>query len=253
MDAQAPHGNAPDGNAPDVAWDASVWDARYREAREAPGARLWSARPARIVADTVSAWQPGRALDLATGDGRTAIWLATQGWSVTGVDFSAEAIELARTHAADEGVEVDWLVADAVSWEPEERFDLVTVMYLQLPKADLRRVLARVAGWVAPGGHLLVVGHDRANIATGAPGPANPDVLYTPELLRSAIAAGDGAVDGAVRVLRCETVRRDLATDPEGPDDARAAAHGTESHGTGAGAAYALDTVLVASAWVYPA
>ena len=55
------------------AWDASVWDQRYRLARDGTNARLWSARPARIVADTVSAWQPGRALDLATGDGRTAI------------------------------------------------------------------------------------------------------------------------------------------------------------------------------------
>lgn len=231
MDAKEPREREQHGDAPGAAWDASVWDERYRQAQGAPGARLWSAQPARIVADTVSAWKPGRALDLATGDGRTAIWLATQGWSVTGVDFSAEAIELARSHAADQGALVNWLVADAVSWVPEDRFDLVTIMYLHLPEADLRRVLARAAGWVAPGGHLLVLGHDRANIEAGAPGPTNPDVLYTPELLSSAV----GALVGAGRVLRCETVRRDLATDPEGPDDARAAAR------------YALDTILVAT------
>ena len=221
----------PSERAPGAAWEASVWDERYRQAREGSEARLWSAQPPRIVADTVSAWRPGRALDLATGDGRTAIWLATQGWSVTGVDFSAEAIGLARTHAADQGAEVNWLVADAVGWQPEERFDLVTVLYLHLPEADLRRVLARAAGWVAPGGHLLVLGHDRANIEAGAPGPTNPDVLYTPELLRSAVGAGIGAPT----VHRCETVRRDLAIDPEGPDDARA------------GARHALDTILVAT------
>ena len=235
MDAQEPqeqeqHGMQPHGSAPDPAWGPGVWDERYREARRGREGRLWSAEPARIVTEAVSAWKPGSALDLATGDGRTAIWLATQGWQVTGVDFSAEAIALAGTHAADQGVQVNWLVADVLGWAPEDRFDLVTVMYLHLAEADLRRVLARAAGWVAPGGHLLVLGHDRANIAAGAPGPANPDVLYTPELLRSAV----GAVVGAHGILRCETVRRDLATDPEGPEGSLAAG-------------YALDTILVAT------
>lgn len=205
--------------------DASEWDTRYRRARESQEARLWSAMPAQIFRDTVALWEPGRALDLATGDGRNAIWLARQDWSVTAVDFSAEAIGLARKHAHDEGVDVAWLVEDATTWSPDERFDLVTAMYLHLPEEANRRVLQRAATWVAPGGHLLILGHDRTNLETGAPGPTNPDVLYTPELLRSVVEPA--------RILRCETVRRDLATDPETAGD---------------GAGHALDTILVASA-----
>ena len=68
------------------------------------------------------------------------------------------------------------------------------------------------------------------NLGTGAPGPGNPDILYTPEILRSSV--------GDLDVLRCETVRRDLATDPEGPDAPR----------TDAAPRYALDTILVAAA-----
>lgn len=204
---------------------ANEWDDRYRQAREGHDARLWSALPAQLVQDTVALWQPGRALDLATGDGRNAIWLAGRSWNVVGLDFSAEAIAQAREHARNAGVDVDWLVADATTWQPEERFDLVTVMYLHLPEALFRALLVRALGWLAPDGHLLVLGHDRANIAAGGPGPGNPDILYTPALLSSIV--------GPERVLRCETVSRDLTTDPESPAD---------TGGT------ALDTILVATA-----
>jgi 2-polyprenyl-3-methyl-5-hydroxy-6-metoxy-1,4-benzoquinol methylase len=205
--------------------DAHEWDTRYRQAREGQDARLWSAVPAQVLQDAVSPWTPGRALDLATGDGRNAIWLAGRGWSVTAVDFSAEAIDQAREHARGAGVTVDWQVGDATTWAPAgEQYDLVTVVYLHLPEDALRAVLAHALQWLAPGGHLLVLGHDRANIAAGAPGPTNPDILYTPELLRSGVEPS--------RVLRCETIRRDLATDPEAP---------------GEGAGYALDTILVAT------
>jgi len=209
--------------------DASDWDERYRRTRDGDAARLWSPVPARVVQATVAPWKPGRALDLATGDGRTAIWLARQGWSVTALDFSAEAIGLAREHARAEHVDVDWLVADATLWSPGALFDLVTVMYLHLPEEILLRVLTDAAGWVAPGGHLLVLGHDRRNIDIGAPGPADPSILYTPELLRSVVAPA--------RVLRCETIERDLAADPEAIGDRDGQLH---EHG--------LDTLLVASA-----
>ncbi|TFC88787.1 class I SAM-dependent methyltransferase [Cryobacterium sp. TmT2-59] len=213
----------------DTTMDANDWDTRYRLAREAQGGRpgrLWSAVPAQIVQDTVTACAPGRALDLATGDGRNAIWLAARGWNVTAVDFSAEAIGQAAEHARESGVAVDWQVGDATTWAPSgETFDLVTVIYLHLQEDALRAVLSRAAEWLSPGGHLLVLGHDRTNIGTGAPGPADPGILYTPELLRSAVDPS--------RIVRCETIRRDLATDPEAPGD---------------GAGYALDTLLIATA-----
>ena len=216
--------------------DATEWDTRYRLAREAQAGqagRLWSAVPAQIVQDTVSPFTPGRALDLATGDGRNAIWLAGHGWTVTAVDFSAEAIGQAGAHAAEARVSVDWQLGDATTWDPGgESFDLITVVYLHLSEPTLRKVLARAAAWLSPGGHLVVLGHDRANLETGAPGPTNPDILYTPFLLRSSI---DPASLGTCRVVRCETIRRDLVTDPEAPGD-------------GAGAAFALDTLLVAQA-----
>ncbi len=86
-------------------------------------------------------------------------------------------------------------------YEPEpEAFDLVLVLYIHLPVSELGAVLDRARAALAPGGTLLVAGHDVANIGTGAPGPTNPDVLYTAEGLEAMLAGLD--VRRAERVTR---------------------------------------------------
>jgi SAM-dependent methyltransferase len=129
---------------------------------------------------------PGRALDLGCGSGRAAVWLADRGWRVTGVDYSEVALGLARDRRPD----VDWVLADLREYEPERTaFDVVLVLYVHLPAEALRALLARAAGALVPGGTLLVLGHDVENLGTGAPGPSNPDVLYTPEAIARELAA----------------------------------------------------------------
>ena len=132
--------------------------------------------PVGVLADEVGSLPPGRALDLGCGAGRAAVWLAEHGWRVTGVDYSEVALQLARERRAD----LDWVLADVRAYEPERAaFDLVLVLYVHLPSAERRSLLTRAAAALAPGGTLIVLGHDVDNIGTGAPGPSNPDVLYT--------------------------------------------------------------------------
>jgi SAM-dependent methyltransferase len=204
--------------------DSGKWDERYRAASADPAGRLWSVAPHETVRELVAALVPGRALDLATGDGRNAVFLAQHGWDVIGVDFSAEAIRLARQRANELGAQVQWVVADARSYQPDGRVDLVVVTYLHLPEAEIRTVLRAAASWIAPGGHLLVLGHDKENLASGAPGPSDPEILYSTDLLES------GAV--GLRIDRSERLFRDSDVDPEGPGD---------------GAAIAVDTLLFAT------
>src|SRR3954453_18258953 len=103
--------------------DADGWNARYAEQE-----LVWSAGPNRFLVSEVADLPPGRALDLACGEGRNAIWLAEQGWQVTGVDFPAVAIEKARAIAAKRGVDVEFRVADLLAFEPpEQAYDLVLV------------------------------------------------------------------------------------------------------------------------------
>jgi trans-aconitate methyltransferase len=131
------------------------WNQRYAE-RE----RIWSGRPNAALVDTVSPLPPGRALDLGCGEGGDSIWLAEQGWTVTGVDVSATAIGRASTEAEHRDLHITWVTADLATWEPTEHYDLVSACFLHSP-VDFPRtdVLRRVAGSVVSGGHLLVVGH----------------------------------------------------------------------------------------------
>jgi hypothetical protein len=129
------------------------------------------------------------------------VWLAERDWRVTAIDFSDVALGLARDLAAERGVDVEWIEGDVTAWTPPAgAFDLVCVLYLQLPSVERRVALARAAGAVRPGGTLLVVGHDLSNMTEGVGGPSDPDVLFTPETI---VAEIDGfAIDRAERVRR---------------------------------------------------
>lgn len=153
------------------------WNARY-----AASELLWTAEPNRRFASEVEDLEPGRALDLACGEGRNAVWLAERGWRTTGVDFSDVALAKAERLAASRGVEVEWVHADVLEHEPERgAFELVAVLYLQLPHEQLAEVLHTSVGALAPGGTLVVLGHDTTNLTHGHGGPRDASVLFTPE------------------------------------------------------------------------
>jgi 2-polyprenyl-3-methyl-5-hydroxy-6-metoxy-1,4-benzoquinol methylase len=173
------------------------WDQRYSEAD-----LLWSATPNRFLVSEVANLTPGRALDLACGEGRNALWLAELGWRVTAVDFSSVAIEKARRRAADQSVDVDFSCSDLLDHEPESSaYDLVIIFYLQLPAHERRFVLSRAASALAPSGTFLLVGHDRTNLTDGVGGPSDASVLYTPEDIVSELPGGL-VIEKAERVLR---------------------------------------------------
>lgn len=176
--------------------DAAQWDQRYR----ASAGGVWATQPPGVVREIVAELTPGTAIDVATGDGRTALWLAERGWDCTGVDFSRAGLALAAARPG--GDAVTWTAGDILVWRPETQVDLVVSCYLHLP--DSAAAIARIAEWVAPGGTLLVLGHDVDNIAAGGHGPSDPAILYTPELLR-------GALDDRFRIARCERITRTSA------------------------------------------
>jgi SAM-dependent methyltransferase len=187
--------------------DDQRWNARY-------GERDWEPErePNRFLVEVIGPITArGRALDLACGEGRNAVWLAARGWSVTAVDFSSVALGRARRLAARRGVGVDWVRADVMRFQPAPAaYRLVVILYLQLPWNELRDVLSRANAALAPDGELFLVGHARQNLTQGTGGPRDPSVLWNDAgIERELTALG-------LRVERAEVVKRPSET-PEGP------------------------------------
>lgn len=167
---------------------------------------IWTGNANHCLATEAANLSPGRALDLASGDGRNAVWLAEQGWAVRAVDFSAVAIEKARQLAATHKVadKIDFQVADVRGDEPEvHHFDLVVLISLPIQEAERAPVLALAAQAVAPGGMFLLVSHDAENLKHGSGGPQHPDVLFPAEQVVAALG-GEREIEKAARVERPE-------------------------------------------------
>jgi SAM-dependent methyltransferase len=147
----------------------------------------------------------GRALELAAGSGTNAVWLAEQGWQTTAVDWSPVGLANGRAKAAAARVEVEWLERDLFAWSPPaSAFELVVIVYLHLPPEERRPVYGHAATAVAPGGRLVVIGHDRLNATEGEGGPPDPDRLFTAVEIGAELLADD---PGLV-IERAEVVRR---------------------------------------------
>ncbi|SFL72096.1 methyltransferase domain-containing protein [Geodermatophilus ruber] len=141
-----------------TAQDAAAWDERYLSSPS-----VWSGRPNAALVAEVADLPPGRALDLGSGEGGDAVWLASRGWRVTGVDWSPTALQRAAVHAAEAGVgdRVEWVTADLTTWTPPAgAFDLIAAAFLHPTAAERAALLARLASALAPGGALVWVGHD---------------------------------------------------------------------------------------------
>jgi SAM-dependent methyltransferase len=150
--------------------DSTAWDNRYAGV-EHP----WGSAPPGALMSRCAALRPGRAVDLACGEGRNARYLAESGWRVEAVDFSPVAIELAS--GADDTQRVSYTIGDAREWQPEQTADLVVVSFLHLPVDELVAVIARAGTWLRPEGRLIYLGHALENFVYGVGGPADPAIL----------------------------------------------------------------------------
>jgi 2-polyprenyl-3-methyl-5-hydroxy-6-metoxy-1,4-benzoquinol methylase len=182
------------------------WDERY----DGP-AKVWSGNPNPQLVAEASRLSAGTALDVGCGEGGDVVWLARQGWQVTGADFAANGLARAARHAEEAGVAAacDWWQVDARTFTADGRsFDLVTTHFLHPPDDGMVEVTRRLATAVAPGGHLLVVGHAPSDAFTHLAASHRRAMFLAADLL-------PGLPDGFEALVveqRPRTVTRDGAT-----------------------------------------
>ncbi|MGW4957496.1 class I SAM-dependent methyltransferase [Nonomuraea sp. NPDC004186] len=149
-------------------FDKDFWERHWQEGRAGGSGSMGGNPPNPYLARETSGLTPGTALDAGCGGGAEAIWLASHGWHVTAADISSEALARAAERAATSGASerLQWVEADLRLWNPGDRFDLVMTHYAH-PAMPQLEFYDRIAGWVAPGGTLLIVGHLHTPESTG--------------------------------------------------------------------------------------
>jgi len=163
-----------------------MWDGMYRER-----AKIWSGNPNPQLVAEVTGLQPGKALDLGSGEGGDAIWLAAQGWTVTALDVSAVALERAAAHAAETEYAdlITWQQQDLTEWAPQPEFDLVSAHFLHSPLLPWQDSAVKAAAAVAPGGTLLIVGHHPQGLPEWSH-HHDSGMFFTPEQLAAELGVG---------------------------------------------------------------
>ncbi len=179
------------------AGERDKWDARYRD-----GAYEGRTHPTALLAEWLPRLPRGRALDVACGAGRNALYLAANGYAVSALDISRVALERAEAAAAERGHAVEWLCAD-LDEDPERAlpagaFDLIVWVRYVHPTL-MPHLVARLTA----GGTIVCEQH----FATGAPvaGPRSADFRLPP-----------GALRRSAQGLRVVHAYEGLAVDPDG-------------------------------------
>lgn len=174
--------------------DREKWNRRYRE-----GAYADRTHPSPFLVDWIGKVTPGRALDVACGAGRNALYLAQNGFAVDAIDISAEALERAQESAGQFGLSVNWLEQD-LDDPPvlDHGYQLILVVrYVNLP------LLQQLATLLAPGGILLCEEHMES--PDEVIGPGNPAFRVRP-----------GELSDTVTGLEQVHLYEGLVTEPDG-------------------------------------
>ncbi|MFC6081204.1 class I SAM-dependent methyltransferase [Sphaerisporangium aureirubrum] len=186
-------------------FDKDYWERHWQGRAGGPGS-MDGNPPNPYLASETGALTPGTALDAGCGSGAEAIWLASRGWHVTAADISSEALARAaeRARSTSTPERLRWVEADLSVWSPDTRFDLVTTHYAH-PAMPQLEFYDRIAGWVAPGGTLLIVGHLHTPDATGHAHHPPAEASATPAAITARLDHTQWTIATAEEHLRTPT------------------------------------------------
>lgn len=162
-----------------------IWDQRYASADY-----VYGTEPNEFLAETICGLNcGGRALCLAEGEGRNAVFLARQGYEVHAVDASAVGLAKAERLARERGVHIVTEVANLDGYRIDPRaWDLIISIFCHLPAAVRRALHREVVAGLRPGGHFVLEAYTPAQRALGTGGPPDAALMMTLTELREELA-----------------------------------------------------------------
>lgn len=158
----------------------AFWNQRYNE----PGF-AYGIQPNHFFKTQLDRLTPGKLLMPAEGEGRNAVYAATQGWNVTAFDSSSSGQRKAYQLAQEKKTELLYLLEDAreVSF-PTASFDAIGLIFVHLPPDFRSDFHQRVVSWLKPGGHLILEGFAKDQLQHPSGGPKDPAMLFSEAMLR---------------------------------------------------------------------
>jgi SAM-dependent methyltransferase len=186
---------------------AAMWDERYGAEHYAYGRE-----PNAFLAAQAERFKPGlRALVPGDGEGRNGVWPAARGLEVDTVDLSARGVAKARNLAAERGVSINAIEADALQWDwPDAGYDVIALIFLHLLEPDRRALHLSAIRALKPGGLIVLEAFRPEQIerqtAGARGGPRDVTLLYSPEALRADFASED--------ILSLDVAEVDLSEGP---------------------------------------
>ena len=161
-----------------------MWDERYGAEGFAYGTT-----PNRFLEENVNQIPKGKVLSLAEGEGRNAIFLAKQGYSVTAVDASLVGLNKARKLAEENGVDVEFIQADLADYDlGENRWDGIVSIFCPLPSSLRKRLYKKVIAGLKRNGVFLLEAYTPNQLKHGTGGGNSADVMQSKESLSLELA-----------------------------------------------------------------
>jgi len=158
-----------------------MWDERYASDEYAYGTS-----PNTFLAENFASIPEGRILSLAEGEGRNAVFLARQGYSVTAVDASAVGLAKAGKLAEKHGVVIECVHADLAHYDiGENAWDGIVSIFCPVPSAVRKELHRRVVAGLKPNGVLLLEAYTPDQLKHGTGGGKSPDLMMTADALRA--------------------------------------------------------------------
>ncbi len=157
------------------------WNERYGQHEF-----IYGQKPNSFFEEQIALLQPGKILLPAEGEGRNAVYAATQGWEVTAFDFSEAGKKKAEKLASETGVTIDYQISAAADFEAEaDTFDVVAFIYAHFPSQLRQAVHQKAVKWLKPGGKVILEAFHARQLHRNSGGPKKPEMLYDLPMLRN--------------------------------------------------------------------